>query len=546
MSDNLKHYTLTLHMADGTKHQLPIAVPKGEKGDKGDKGDPGERGLQGIQGEKGDKGDKGDNGADGIGVIDVVQTAGNSEDKVMSQKAVTEAVTEVKAMIFNESDNLYNPALQTPETIAPHYFVNGVQHTTTQFDNQYNCTAKIAVKPNTQYSIGLVPPADENYPLPWRASAQGLFFYKADGSYIDKTILGTFTTPNECAFIRFNYYVGTAAFTLDKLNEKCVLVYGDTLPSVYVPYSQTDIKSDIEKIKAETAPVWYRISDNLLEVGYPYSTDEKLVIQMNKHGGNNLFDFYKIMTIPNSVDFDEYTESDGTVLIANNTDMFSPYVVRATSNVDGDSADQTFTGGNHGYNNTGSGSTATARTNSIKYFICSKSVTGGSGICSKFKVLWENLVQGWNTKKTDGTGREILKVQHFAVFDGDKIKVGTYIYPLEDVVMQTYYGFQAFIQNYPNVRYIGSPNRLVYTGTSNSGDLRSSHIVHCEDNANANFIEVGINANLDLGKQENVASTAVGIFSASGKTYFNIVRTETQMPKDSLFVLEGFYNFKSG
>lgn len=116
----------------------------GEKGDKGDKGDTGEQGIQGIQGkqgekgdkgdaftysdftsaqlaslkgEKGDKGDKGNTGEKGdtgnsgvyLGsgdmpddcnvqidpngdVAEIVQTTGDSETAVMSQKAVTDAI----------------------------------------------------------------------------------------------------------------------------------------------------------------------------------------------------------------------------------------------------------------------------------------------------------------------------------------------------------------------------------------------------------------------------------------------------------------------
>lgn len=65
MAEKYKHYTMTLHLADGQKYQLPIAVPYGEKGDKGDQGERGLRGEQGERGEKGEKGDKGDTGAAG-------------------------------------------------------------------------------------------------------------------------------------------------------------------------------------------------------------------------------------------------------------------------------------------------------------------------------------------------------------------------------------------------------------------------------------------------------------------------------------------------
>lgn len=70
MSSEYKKFLLTLHMADGSKHELPLAIPKGEKGDKGDQG---ERGLQGIQGEKGDQGDI---GATGKSAYDLAKLGG--------------------------------------------------------------------------------------------------------------------------------------------------------------------------------------------------------------------------------------------------------------------------------------------------------------------------------------------------------------------------------------------------------------------------------------------------------------------------------------
>ena len=96
----------------------------GEKGEKGDTGAQGIQGIQGIQGEKGDKGDKGDTGATGAtgaagksaydyakeggytgteiefiqklakDIPTITQEAGESESLVMSQKAVTDLVSE--------------------------------------------------------------------------------------------------------------------------------------------------------------------------------------------------------------------------------------------------------------------------------------------------------------------------------------------------------------------------------------------------------------------------------------------------------------------
>lgn len=58
------------------------------------KGDQGIPGTKGEHGDKGDKGDKGEKGDAGTGAT-VVQTTGSSTDDVMSQKAVTEEITQL-------------------------------------------------------------------------------------------------------------------------------------------------------------------------------------------------------------------------------------------------------------------------------------------------------------------------------------------------------------------------------------------------------------------------------------------------------------------
>lgn len=79
MTEKYKTYSITLTMADGSKHKIPIAVPYGEKGDKGERGEPftykdftAEQlaALKGGKGDKGDKGDKGEKGADGKDGVD--------------------------------------------------------------------------------------------------------------------------------------------------------------------------------------------------------------------------------------------------------------------------------------------------------------------------------------------------------------------------------------------------------------------------------------------------------------------------------------------
>ena len=80
--------------------------------------------------------------------------------------AITPEKTSFGHILHKTSVNLYDSAGQTDDTISPHYYVNGVPSSTTQFDNSYHCTAKIEVEPSTAYWLGLVP-AQGGYTKPW-------------------------------------------------------------------------------------------------------------------------------------------------------------------------------------------------------------------------------------------------------------------------------------------------------------------------------------------------------------------------------------------
>ena len=95
---------------------------------------------------------------------------GARNGSAIASGAITPEKTSFGHILHKTSANIYNPALQTEETISPHYYVNGKPYETTQFDNSYNCTAPIAVEENTAYWLGLVP-AINGYTNPWGASS---------------------------------------------------------------------------------------------------------------------------------------------------------------------------------------------------------------------------------------------------------------------------------------------------------------------------------------------------------------------------------------
>jgi len=100
--------------------------------------------------------------------------------------------------------------------------------------------------------------------------------------------------------------------------------------------------------------------DEVCQVQTLYNENEMLVIEIRRGGGNNLPDIKRVYV----------TDRNGAELrtiVFSGTDIFSPHIVKAENNADGDNLNDSgvhreyFTGGNHQYNNNGSGSTATAR-----------------------------------------------------------------------------------------------------------------------------------------------------------------------------------------
>lgn len=467
------------------------------------------------------------------------------------EESIKDQVKDLQEALTVKSDNLYDASLQTPSTISPHYYYAGVPYSTTQYDSIWNCTAPIEVEPNTQYTIGLVP-AINGVTKPWNTAAAGVFFYDAQGAYLSGSTANTFTTPAGAKMIRFNYMI-INGFSLTELNARCMLIKGDTLPSEYKPYFETTITEyvkelgdDVDAIRGQmesVLPVWYKLDGTTAEIGYNYGAGKNIIVTLKEYGGNNLFDLSDLETIAKG---DDYETAARTSIFHSPSDIFSPYVVGAVNDIDGDETSMTFTGGQHQYNNTGSGSTPTARTVSIAMYADGVAVAdGGKGQAHHVKIVWENRVQGYNTKKADGSGREIIKVVHTAEFDGYDMKVSTNIYPLEDVRMYTFYGFQWYLGSsyYPKIRYLGSTNRIVNTSdeNTNSGDL-VGYCCDAESTDGTNKLEVAIDPDFDMGRRE-YATGQYAMFVSYKKSYFSIVRNQTAMASGSLYALRGSYKF---
>lgn len=283
-----------------------------------------------------------------------------------------------------------------------------------------------------------------------------------------------------------------------------------------------DFKSLKKAIKAT-------IHDEILRVVTPFG-DKRLLIEFGKRGVNNIADF-------------RYIYVDNSAIYSNITDWHSPLIVGAKNNIDGDHPnDFYFTGGNHAYNNTGSG-VPSGRTDSLKYYVDGKEVTEFDGYCSNVRIEWVNLVQGYNTEKADGSGREIIREEHRLVFDGYEWTSDASYIPLEDVLFKTLYGFQCegTANEFPSIRFVGGLNRGLYQGNTDcdSGNKTCNMFAAY---GNLLRLEMEVDPNVDIGDRHLYTGTKGCFNNGYGKAYFNFL-TDVNMAQGELYAIRGFYRF---
>ena len=446
------------------------------------------------------------------------------------------AVDNLTNIVTPKSVNLYDPSLQTTDTISPHYWVGGAPYATTEFDNAYNCTAPIPVEANKQYTVGVVP-AENGIVKPWNMASSGVFFFDENDGYISGTSDNTFITPSLCAYIRFNYH--KVVIPLGLLNGRCMLVEGGNLPDVYQSYDDGGVL-DLEK-----GPVFYSFDGDTVVVNSHYGKDKDISVKLKKKGGNNIFDFYEIGTTYNYTEKVNKLTTPETILMTTTTDWFAPYIIKAIDNGDGDATTSYhFTGGNHEYTNTGTGGTPTGRTLSVRVFADGQEILGGSGYCNMLRIEWVNRVQGYNTKKVDGSGREILEERHTITFNGEKWNTFSELEPLEDVWVEKYYGLQCCGLNtiYPNIRFIGGEKRGLYhssaamqSGSPNTNGLKAYGSKDC--------LIMEIDPTCDLGKREYINGSSGVFFQNYGKAYNNII-LQKKLFTGETYHFKGSYTFK--
>lgn len=168
-------------------------------------------------------------------------------DEIIKNSAILSNIQELDKAAFVLGDNQYDASKQTPDTISPHYYVNGFPYSSTIYDTSFNATALIPIFEKTQYTLGLVP-AFGSTVKPWSDAAEGVFFYDIKGNYIGETTDITFITPENAAYLRFNYNIG-GGISLNLINQRVMLVFGSELPTEWKPYNKTAVSSIVKLLQ---------------------------------------------------------------------------------------------------------------------------------------------------------------------------------------------------------------------------------------------------------------------------------------------------------
>ena len=272
-----------------------------------------------------------------------------------------------------------------------------------------------------------------------------------------------------------------------------------------------------QMVKAFENGVYYKITDGNITLRGNYG-DEKIEVTFGKRGSNNLPDFRTIKV-------------GNDVLVNNETDWHSPFRVGAINNINGDQPNATtfYTGGNHNYSNESGNydvTKSTARCSNLVFAVDGVIVGEGDfGYCNKVTISWVNYVQGYNTTKSTGGGREIIKEYHLMTYDGVEFVSTVNLVPLEDVSVISYFGYQVKLNSFYNkLRFIGGSNRLEYTNLTTtsykSGNNKPNAIYAYGDK---HSITLEVDRDYDLGRSDLYDGDSGMFTTTNPKGYSNLI-----------------------
>lgn len=269
----------------------------------------------------------------------------------------------------------------------------------------------------------------------------------------------------------------------------------------------------------------YSVSKDSDSINVAY---DNVSIDFKKTGPNNIFQI------------DKYTI--GNVQTSVGTDIFpSPLIIYAVNNIDGDMDwNAHFTGGWHGYNNDTTG-TPTARSVSIDLYCDGVLAPDGAYSCDEVVIKSVNNVQANNTKKQDGSGREVLQEEMYYIFKNGRMYVSNIITALEEINLSRWYGMQIYGFSASNetsqYSYFG---KKVYKNQPRA-DYPENDTPHAIVGIKDGAVVTMHMDNAGVGDKH--LHDYPGALISGNKAYYRPVYGTVHMDQDDALFLSGYYSF---
>lgn len=214
-----------------------------------------------------------------------------------------------------------------------------------------------------------------------------------------------------------------------------------------------------------------------------------------------------------------------TAVVTASTDFILPICVGAVNNKDGDFPDNTslFTGGAHGYNNSSlASSSATMRELFRSVSLDGVQLTNGDRKYGNVLIIdVVNNIQGCNTEKEDGTGREIIQQHIRVVIDRKKVGVEVSFTALEAVNIYALNGLGQYF-NFPNVRFIGSTTKRGVYVAGQRAVTEDKHTNIVRNFGTDYYFDIEMDRTYGLAQDGGLAEyNAMGTIANKG--YFNLI-----------------------
>ena len=319
----------------------------------------------------------------------------------------------------------------------------------------------------------------------------------------------------------------------------------------YVDNRLAIVEDNIEFLSSPS--MFCKKSEDDITIAWKYNSTKDIRLHIEKVGANGLYQIGRIAFVDNSnTSVSNDFSLNETVYQNAVTDWFAPYIMKAMNNADGDKtgSDYDFVGGCHSYDNTTTG-VPTARLVCMKLRINGRDVLK-SGVYdgSKIEIILINRIQGNNTKKLDGTGREILEETIRLTINEGQVKVENKIKPLEDIRITRYYGLQSYSMQYRlnngTVYYVNAKDNVVHKlGDSSSGSFEDGSncrkiIIENQDHIlTMELDDIGLVNKRLINNNDNLA------FWSNDKLYFQLINIYTNLTSLDMLYFSGKYEFKS-